>query len=114
MTKVRSYCFVIIFFVLILLPLIATVAGVTLVTPVDEKRKLAPPPQWEWPPDSVAFVKQATSWFDDNFGLRSLLIRLKTQIDLSVFRTSDRVHIGSDGQLFYRSVMDIEKLAVEE
>jgi hypothetical protein len=114
MKKVRRYGFVSAFFLLTLLPFFATITSLTFVTPVDEKRQLAPPPQWEWPLDGASFVKQTMGWFDDNFGLRSLLIRLKTQIDFSVFRTSDRVHIGSDGQLFYRSVMDVEKLGVEE
>jgi hypothetical protein len=113
MEKARGYGFIIVFFVLTLLPLAVTLAGISLVAPVDEKRKLAEPPKWQWPVDSAAFLRQATIWFDDNFGLRSLLIRLKTQIDLSVFSTSDRVYVGSGGQLFYRSVIDVEKPAIE-
>lgn len=114
MEKARSYGFIILFFVLTLLPLIATITGMSLVAAVDEKRKLAEPPKWAWPPDGEALARQTTAWFDDNFGLRSLLIRLKTQIDLSVFRTSDRVYVGSGGQLFYRSVIDAEKPAMEQ
>jgi len=112
MTKLRDV-FVFAFFGLSLLPLAAMTGGITLVAPVDEKRKLAPPPEWQWPPDLPAIAKQTTSWFDDNFGLRSLLIRVKTQIDYSVFNTSDRVHIGSNGQLFYRSVLDRQKPMIE-
>ena len=37
----------------------------------------------------------------------------KTQIDYSVFGMSTRVHVGSNGWLFYRSVMDIQKPNIE-
>jgi hypothetical protein len=58
-------------------------------------------------------TRVANEWFSDHFGLRPLLIRLKTQIDYSLFRTSDRVLVGSDGWLFYRSTVNIEPPAVE-
>jgi hypothetical protein len=112
--RMRPYGFVAAFFLMTILPLIALFAGVTLTTPVQENRTLAAAPHWTWPPDFTALSQQADRWFTDHFGLRSLLIRLKTQIDLSVFRTSNRVHIGSDGWLFYRSVMDLEKPSVED
>ena len=80
-------------------------------TPLIENRVLA-----AWPKPFEAshrFVKAAGDWFNDNFGLRGLLVRMKTQIDYSLFRTSDRVHIGHEGWLFYRSVLDIERPNVE-
>ena len=33
-------------------------------------------------------------WFNDHFGLRSVLIRLKNEIDYQLFKTSDKVLIG--------------------
>lgn len=114
MRLLKAYGFIATFFVLCLLPLASAAMRVTLVEPVDENRKLAAPPAWSWPPDLTAITQQAERWYSDHFGLRSLLIRLKAQIDLSVFRTSDRVHIGSDGWLFYRSVMDAEKPSIQK
>ncbi|WP_168207232.1 alginate O-acetyltransferase AlgX-related protein [Tardiphaga sp. vice278] len=42
-----------------------------------------------------------------------MLIRLKTQIDYSLFGTSDRVLVGRDGWLFYRSTVNVEVPLVE-
>lgn len=52
------------------------------------------------------------TWFNDNYRPRDLFTKLKTQIDYSVFSTSDKVHIGSDSRLFYRSTMDTQKVAI--
>lgn len=106
--------FVTLFFALTVLPIISATIGMNIVTPVDENRSLAQPPVWNRPPHLSVLLGQADRWFNDHFGLRSFLIRLKTQIDYSIFRTSNRVHIGSDGWLFYRSVMDVEKPSVED
>src|SRR5690242_19550212 len=103
------YGFVAAFFLMSVLPLVAMATGLSITSPVQENRTLAPPPRWSTPPDFTALTQQADRWFTDHFGLRSFFIRLKTQIDLSVFHTSNRVHIGSDGWMFYRSVMDVEK-----
>ncbi len=79
--------------------------------PLIENRVLA-----AWPKNvdvSHGFVRGVSDWFNDNFGLRALLIRIKTQIDYSLFKTSDRVHIGHGGWMFYRSVLDVERPNVE-
>ncbi len=103
------YGFVAAFFALSALPLAGLLTPFSIFVPVQENRTLAPRPRLSRPPDFTALSQAADRWFVDHFGLRSFLIRLKTQIDFSLFRTSDRVHIGSDGWLFYRSVMDREK-----
>src|SRR4051794_24661312 len=100
--------FIIAFFALTLLPLAQMSLGLPSAAPVDENRSLAPAPAAFWGAP-FEWVKEADAWFSDRFGYRSFLIRAKTQIDYSVFSTSTRVHIGSDNQLFYRSVMDVEK-----
>ncbi|UZE48093.1 hypothetical protein ONR75_25115 [Rhodopseudomonas sp. P2A-2r] len=107
----RNRTFILIFAVLVFLPMLQMMTGVVPVAPVSENRNLAPAPGIATPLDRVARV--ANEWFSDHFGLRPLLIRLKTQIDYSLFRTSDRVLVGSDGWLFYRSTVNIEPLAVE-
>jgi hypothetical protein len=106
----RNYGFVAIFFAICLLPLAAAALRVTVVKPIDETRRLAAPPTWSWPPDLATITRQADRWYGDHFGLRSLLIRLKTQIDFSLFNTSSRIHIGRDGWLFYRSIIDRQRL----
>ncbi|MGH2198802.1 hypothetical protein ACQ1Z2_14755, partial [Enterococcus faecalis] len=59
------------------------------------------------------FPRLANEWFNDHFGLRALLIKLKTQIDFSVFGTSDKVVVGRNGWLFYRAVISKEEPLVE-
>ncbi len=60
------------------------------------------------------YVKDLVSWYNDTYGLRDLFIRLKTQIDVSVFGVSDKIYLGDDGWLFYRSVIDQEEVTVED
>lgn len=80
---------------------------------VDENRKLAPKPVLSSWKDMHQYTGDAVKWFNDHFGFRDFLIRSKTQIDYSVFGISTRIHVGSDGWLFYRSVMDVEKPQIE-
>jgi hypothetical protein len=103
--------FILIFALLSFAPMAQMLTRILPEKPLIENRVLA---AWPKPIEaSHRFVKAAGDWFNDNFGIRGLLVRLKTQIDYSVFRTSDRVHIGRDGWLFYRSVLDIERPNVE-
>jgi hypothetical protein len=107
----QSRIFIIIFSILTLLPGIQTMTGLIPMTAVGENRTLAPLPQLSMPIDRIP--RAANDWFNDHFGFRPLLIRLKTQVDYSVFHTSDRVLVGSDGWLFYRSVIDVEEPRLE-
>lgn len=56
--------------------------------------------------EGAPFARQYEDYFNDSFGLRDLLIRVKHQIDYSVFGESDKVLVGKEGWLFYRSVDD--------
>ena len=107
----RSRTFIAIFLILSLLPALQMITGLVPVAPVNENRRLAAWPASLAPIDSIP--RAASDWFNDHFGLRPLLIRLKTQIDYSVFRTSDRVLVGRDGWLFYRSTVNNEAPMVE-
>lgn len=98
------------FLLLCLMPLAQMATGLVPEDPVDEQRRLAPPPDLR---DPLHVPRSFNSWFSDHFGLRSLLIRVKGQIDLSLFGLSDRVHIGHDGYYFYRNVMDRQKPDME-
>jgi len=75
----------------------------TVVPALDEHRTPSPFP-------SPRLLLRATDefaiglnkWFDDRVGLRDLFIRAKNQVDYSVFATSRKVLVGSDGWLFDR------------
>lgn len=103
--------FLALFFALALLPLAQMMFHVAREPAVDENRALAAAPSAQtaiasWP-------RAADRWFADHFGLRRLLITLKTQIDFRLFGTSDRVLVGRDGQLFYRSVVNVQEPAIQ-
>jgi hypothetical protein len=84
-----------------------------VVEPIVENRTLAPLPNFSDIGDISKTIDQSMKWFDDHFGFRSLLIRVKNQIDFSVFGISNRVHIGKGGWLFYRSVIDEYEQKIE-
>jgi SGNH hydrolase-like domain, acetyltransferase AlgX len=75
----------------------------TIVAPVDEHRTAN-----RFPSPSLLlrasgdFADGLNKWFDDRVGFRDVLIRTKNQIDYSVFSTSRKVYVGSDGWLFER------------
>lgn len=58
---------------------------------------------------AVAYEK----YYNDTYGLRDLFIRLKNQVDFSVFGKSDKVHIGAGGWMFYRNVLDNQQVSME-
>lgn len=101
------------FGLLLLLPGLQMASGLLPVAPLEENRRPAPMPPIAAMADPSSYVTKLQAWFDDHYGLRNLLIRTKTQIDYSVFRSSDRLHIGRDGYLFYRSVIDREEPQIE-
>jgi len=94
------------FLLILWLPMVQMVTGLPHLPKLDENRKLTPPPVLQSWSKINQYPRDSVKWFDDNFGFRDFLIRAKTQIDYSVFNISDKVHIGSDGWLFYRSVID--------
>jgi hypothetical protein len=104
--------FCILFGLVLIMPMALTLSGKRLTTPLEENRSRQPFPQVS--NCDIRRVdechKQIDVWFNDNYHPRDLLIKLKTQIDYSVFSTSDKVHIGPDNWLYYRSVMDSEKI----
>jgi len=96
-------------------PVLLTVSGTELTKPLEENRLMEAFPNMancEFGQVDECF-KKINTWFDDNYRPRDLLTRLQTQIDYSVFSTSDKVHIGADDWLFYRSTLDIQKVLAE-
>lgn len=107
---VKHWVFIATFFALTLLPGLQMLSRIAPDFAVDEQRTLAPPPNAAKP---ELYPREANAWFADHFGFRSLLIRLKATIDYRVFGVSDKVYVGRDGYLFYRSTLDVEKPAVD-
>lgn len=102
--------FIAIFALLTLLPGLQMLTHAIPVVPIDENRARAPFPTRA---NFAEYTASLEKWFNDSYGLRDLLIRAKTQLDYSVFHTSDRIHIGARGWLYYRSVIDQQEPVVE-
>lgn len=103
--------FIAIFFVLTVLPFAQMVTRAIPGDAINENRNFAKRPDLS--KGFEHFPRLANEWFNDHFGLRALLIKLKTQIDYSVFGTSDKVLVGRNGWLFYRAVVNAEEPLVE-
>ena len=96
-------------------PGLLTITDTPLTKPLEENRLREKLPQLS-SCEITGFdecFKKIDGWFNDNYRPRDLLTKLKTQIDYSVFSTSDKVHIGSDHWLYYRSTMDVQKVVAE-
>lgn len=83
---------------------------------LDENRFRAPCPTdwWGLFTEGTPFARKYEEYFNDSFGFRDLLVRIKHQLDYSLFRESDRVLVGRDGWLFYRSIVEQEEIYIEE
>jgi hypothetical protein len=92
-----------------LIPLIQLASHVLPDSPLPENRNRLPAPEWHKSATLQKYLMGWQDWFNDRYPGRNFLIRLKTQIDYSLFSYSDKVHVGKDGWLFYRSVLDVEK-----
>ena len=91
----------------------------TVVAPLEERRALNSfPPLHLITATNGDFAAGLNKWFDDRVGFRALFIRAKNQIDYTLFDTSKKVWIGSDGWLFDRypegTDLDDDRLAILE
>jgi alginate O-acetyltransferase complex protein AlgJ len=93
-----------IFIAIITLPLAANLAGIDGADPANENREMAPFPQWTGTWQSAAEYPDALGrWFEDHFGLRSLLVRSYGEIRLFVLGVSPSTAViaGREGWLYY-------------
>lgn len=106
------------FVLVLLLPALCVVTGWTISPPLQENRVPTPAPvladyinatQLDW----LGYSQQFNAWFSDGFASRNFWVRLNGQLLYSLFRQSTRVHIGDDGWLYYRSVLDEETPILE-
>lgn len=113
-SNVLSLAFTAALFLICAVPLIGIVLPIgTGFVGVNERRTSAPVPD----PRllfraSGDFAESLNAWFEDRFGFRDAMIRLKNQIDVSLFGISRKVYIGRNGWLFDRATTD-QRLAFE-
>jgi hypothetical protein len=116
MTKAIKISSIGLFVLIIVTPTIQKELNLLPVQPLQENRlKKEPPSDWRvlFETGSV-FARQFEDYFNDHYGLRDLLIRTKNQIDYSVFHKSEKIIIGRDGWLFYKSVVEEEEIGAEK
>lgn len=106
------------FVLVLLLPVMSAVTGWTISPPLQENRVPTAAPVFadhfnsthlDW----LGYAQQFNAWFSDGFASRDFWVRLNGQVLYSLFHQSDRVHIGDDGWLYYRSVLDDESPMLE-
>lgn len=110
--------FIGLFLILLLIPFVQTKTNLIQYRPLEENRKKLTLPTGN--PVIEIFNNQKTytlayeKYFNDNYGLRDLLIRIKNQIDYTFFHVSDEVLLGKDNWLFYKSVVEKEQIYMEQ
>ncbi|MBL6652810.1 MAG: hypothetical protein ISP49_14525 [Reyranella sp.] len=105
MARLLPVAFIALLVACLTVPLLQTLFPVfdKIVEPVDEHRTPHPFPSLRLLTRAHGdFAEGLNKWFDDRAAFRDLFIRTKNQIDYSVFSTSRRVIVGSDGWLFER------------
>jgi SGNH hydrolase-like domain, acetyltransferase AlgX len=110
---IKAKVIIALFALISLIPLIQSFSRVLPDSPLAENRHQVPAPEWHNSPTLRKYLMGWQDWFNDRYPGRNFLIRLKTQIDYSLFSYSDKVHVGKDGWLFYRSVLDVEEPRIE-
>lgn len=85
------------------------------IRPLVENRLKTPRPT-DWKTlfqNGTPFARKYEEYFNDTYGLRDLLIRAKNQADFRLFRKSEKILIGPDNWLFYKSVVEEQQIALE-
>lgn len=105
-TRVLETSFLALFAIMLLAPAIQATFTPFSYEAVDEHRTKTEKPRQVLIPAlfSTDYAKDYERYFNDSYGLRDFFIKLKNQIDYSVFHRSDEVLIGKDDWLEYRSV----------
>jgi len=111
-TSDNSLFLSIIFLLAICLPLGYKLMGGKNIYINTENRYLSKMPGWSWNPSAIVkFPQNFQYYFNDNFGLRDAMIRIKHQIMMNVFKTSPtptRVVLGQDGWMYSIEKNDFE------
>jgi alginate O-acetyltransferase complex protein AlgJ len=105
-----------VFLVLIILPELQGKFGFIAIGALDENRKKAAPPHENMIAGLISdkdYSKKYEKYYNDTFGFRDLLIKLKNQLDYSLFGKSDEVVIGKNGWMEYKSVLEVEEIRAD-
>ena len=103
-----------IFFIAISLPGLQMATNFVQDAEIIENRKLATIPNQDFGFfDLHELSKKVIPWFNDHYGFRGFLIRVKDSVDYQIFNFSSKIYVGKDGWLYYRSVLDNEKPHVD-
>lgn len=94
-------------------PTIFSVIGKGNILSIDENRNklLFDNISFEGNGDEV--YSQISTWYNDNFGLRDLLIRLQHTVDYKLFRYNSTLYFSDGGYLYYKNVIDNEQILNE-
>jgi len=102
----------------LLMPALSAITGYAISPPLLENRVLTARPVAtdyfnEEKLDWLGYSTQFNGWFSDGFPTRDFWVRLHGQVQYSLFHDSNRVHIGPENWLYYRSVLDVENPSLE-
>jgi hypothetical protein len=100
--------FVVAFFTLLALPPLQALVPLVKIKPLEEKRRFTPVPDvfGKFLRGDRSVSADINAWFDDHIGFRPLLVRIKHQIDWSVFDHADKVLVGRNGFLYSRGFVN--------
>ncbi len=114
--RIAERFWIAIFLLLVFVPALQQYVRVVPVTPVVEARPKVPAPDG----NPIVQLWLGGDYFanyerhvNDVFGFRDLFIRLRNQIQFSLFRDSDQVVVGTGGWLTDRSAVEVEQRAVD-
>ncbi len=98
---------VVIFALLLWLPIVEMATTFVKIAPLSENRNRARLPTLsDFASGASTAYQVSEAWFSDHYGFRDFLIRLKTEFDYRVFRTSDRLYLGTGDWMHYKKVLD--------
>jgi hypothetical protein len=109
---------IVLFVLVLLMPALSAITGYAISPPLLENRVLTARPVAtdyfnEEKLDWLGYSTQFNGWFSDGFPTRDFWVRLHGQVQYSLFHDSNRVHIGPENWLYYRSVLDVENPSLE-
>lgn len=115
LTSIIKNVFVILIISALLLPVLQMKFHFVTTDSVTENRTKALKPRdlsSLFSPHST-YTSEFERYFNDNFGFRDLLIKIKNQFDYSLFGFSSQVHIGPNKWLFYKGTYENTVLGLE-
>ena len=107
LVSLQSSPYIFIFILIIFAPLAVKILNLDFDSTFTEKRELSLKPDFEL---SKEYPRKYEEYYNDNFGLRSLLVNWNSKIKMDFFKVSPKpelVLFGKNGYLFYNSKDDL-------